>query len=508
MTLPRGLHRAAYECYAALTPCPSHLPPAQPCKLGMSARVDRTTPRPMLKDELAATGPLFDPTVLTLQGIQRSAGWRARLAAIGSARYPWCDTAPLQDASQPPAATLLLTGAPGRDQPAQTVASPAAGGQLVAKRTREPDNASRQSDAARPTTPIASSTLVALDVRKLRADAASAAADSSTDPAPTRPPWRMTRCLVGHTGRVCALAIEPDNQWIASGAYDSTIRVWDVLAGKLKVALTGHTECVRGLAISERSPFLFSCAEDKRVLCWDLQHNCVVRDFFGHLSAVYAVACHPKLDLVVSAGRDATVRVWDLRTRKEAFTMTGHTEAAMCLAVQGSEPQVVSGGSDAMIFFWDLTSGGKALTRLTRHRMPVRALAAHPTENTLTSVAADKVRLWRMPTGEFMDNYSCRPALAAEADPMESSLHTPWCTAALSPRDVLFCGSENGHMRFYDYGTRTAFLSTRTRALPGSLPGEGGVLASVFDASGRRLFTGEGDKTVKMWAEAAAPTTS
>lgn len=45
----------------------------------------------------------------------------------------------------------------------------------------------------------------------------------------------------------------------------------------------------------------------------------------------------------------------------------------------------------------------------------------------------------------------------------------------------------------------TPFQFTRTRSVPGTLPGEGGVNCVVFDASGTRMITGESDKSVKIW---------
>ena len=98
-------------------------------------------------------------------------------------------------------------------------------------------------------------------------------------------PWKLTRVISGHLGWVRACAVEPGNQWFATGAGDRVIKVrlrsflrllrrltyvafsrtqiWDLASGELKVSLTGHISTVRGLAVSSRSPYLFSCAEDK-----------------------------------------------------------------------------------------------------------------------------------------------------------------------------------------------------------------------------------------------------
>lgn len=87
------------------------------------------------------------------------------------------------------------------------------------------------------------------------------------------PPWKLFRVISGSLGWVRSLAIEPGNQWFASGAGDRTIKIWDLASGKLKLTLTGHIETVRGLCISPRNPYMYSVGEDKMVKCWDLETN-------------------------------------------------------------------------------------------------------------------------------------------------------------------------------------------------------------------------------------------
>lgn len=76
-------------------------------------------------------------------------------------------------------------------------------------------------------------------------------------------PWKLVRVISGHLGWVRSVAVEPGNQWFATGAGDRVIKIWDLASGELKLSLTGHISTVRGLAVSPRHPYLFSCGEDK-----------------------------------------------------------------------------------------------------------------------------------------------------------------------------------------------------------------------------------------------------
>ena len=197
-------------------------------------------------------------------------------------------------------------------------------------------------------------------------------------------PWELMRVISGHLGWVRALAVEPNNQWFASGAGDRTIKIWDLASGSLRLTLTGHISTVRGLAVSPRHPYLFSCGEDKMVKCWDLETNKVIRHYHGHLSGVYTLAIHPTLDILVTGGRDGVARVWDMRTRSNIHVLSGHKQTVSDLTCQaGAEPQVITSSLDATVRLWDLTAGktmgvlthhkkGRPSTRPASHRMDLR----------------------------------------------------------------------------------------------------------------------------------------
>ncbi|PGH11301.1 pre-mRNA-splicing factor prp46 [Polytolypa hystricis UAMH7299] len=298
------------------------------------------------------------------------------------------------------------------------------------------------------------------------------------------PPWKLMRVISGHLGWVRALAVEPNNQWFASGAGDRTIKIWDLASGSLKLTLTGHISTVRGLAVSPRHPYLFSCGEDKMVKCWDLETNKVIRHYHGHLSGVYTLALHPTLDVLVTGGRDAVARVWDMRTRSSIHVLAGHKATVSDIKCQEADPQIITGSLDATVRMWDLAAG-KSMGVLTHHKKGVRALAVHPKEFTFASASAGSIKQWKCPEGAFMQNFEGHNAIIN--------------SMAVNEDNVLFSGGDNGSMSFWDWKTGHRFQSLDTTAQPGSLEAEAGIMASTFDKTGLRLIVGEADKTIKVW---------
>lgn len=297
------------------------------------------------------------------------------------------------------------------------------------------------------------------------------------------PPWKLMRVISGHLGWVRALAVEPGNQWFASGAGDRTIKIWDLATGNLKLTLTGHISTVRGLAVSPRHPYLFSCGEDKMVKCWDLETNKVIRHYHGHLSGVYTMSLHPTLDVLVTGGRDGAARVWDMRTRANVHVLSGHKQTVADVKCQAADPQVISASLDATVRMWDLAAG-KTMGVLTHHKKGVRALALHPSEFTFASASTGSIKQWKCPEGAFMQNFDG---------------HNAVINSLAANEEVLFSGGDNGSMSFWDWKSGHRYQSLDSIAQPGSLDAEAGIMSSTFDVTGLRLIVGEADKTIKIW---------
>merc|ERR1712176_106490 len=299
-------------------------------------------------------------------------------------------------------------------------------------------------------------------------------------------PWKLYRVIAGHTGWVRCAAVEPNNEWFATGSNDRTIKIWDLATGRKKLTYTGRVSSVRGICISNRHPYLFSAGEDKTVKCWDLEQNRVVRHYHGHLSAVNSVVMHPTLDILFSAGRDSAVRVWDMRTRQNVVNLLGHAGPITDMFSQSVDPQVVTSSIDSTVRLWDLVAG-KSRAVLTHHKKSVRSLAMHPTQFMFASGSADNIKQWKLPEGTFMQNLSGHNTIIN--------------AMAINSDSVFVTGGDDGTMRFWDWRTGYCFQETQAPVQPGSLDSENGIFGCVFDRSESRLLTLNCDKTIKLFKE-------
>jgi WD40 repeat protein len=130
------------------------------------------------------------------------------------------------------------------------------------------------------------------------------------------------------TDSVQAVAVgELDGRPVAvSGAYDGTVRVWDLARGSpVGQPLTGHTSEVRAVAVGtlDGRPIAVSGDNHRTVRVWDLARGTPVgQPLTGHTSWVNAAAVG-ELDgrPIAVTGDDSTVLVWELSDRRLTTTI-------------------------------------------------------------------------------------------------------------------------------------------------------------------------------------------
>ena len=78
----------------------------------------------------------------------------------------------------------------------------------------------------------------------------------------------VMRTFVGHTGYVTCLCISSDENRLASGSNDATIRLWDAIYGTELLTIRGHTKTVRSLCFNADDTRLVSGSGDKLIKIW------------------------------------------------------------------------------------------------------------------------------------------------------------------------------------------------------------------------------------------------
>lgn len=129
--------------------------------------------------------------------------------------------------------------------------------------------------------------------------------------------YQLHARLSGHRGMVGCVAFSCDGQMLASGGFDSTIRLWEVKSLKQLAMLGGHSDVVSGVTFSPNSKEFASCSWDGAIRIWSNdgeKERLLIR---GHQEAVHHIAYHPSGDWLVSSSADGTIRCWNVKNGEE-----------------------------------------------------------------------------------------------------------------------------------------------------------------------------------------------
>jgi len=168
---------------------------------------------------------------------------------------------------------------------------------------------------------------------------------------------------VGHRRVVRSIAFSPDGRWLASGAKDNTIKIWDVASGRLLRTLYGHGSPVNALAASPDGKLLASGSGK----AYDIRY---AKLFFegGQVGGV---------------SEDTTVRVWDVATGRQLHMLKGHTLSVMAVAF-GSDGHSLTSASSDFVKVWDVRSGNQLRSMSV---FPLPKASSHLLRGTLTGTA-------------------------------------------------------------------------------------------------------------------------
>ncbi|KAJ9314026.1 hypothetical protein DTO271D3_5714 [Paecilomyces variotii] len=165
--------------------------------------------------------------------------------------------------------------------------------------------------------------------------------------------WKYGRCSVkvfkGHTNGVMCLQFE-DNI-LATGSYDATIKIWDTDTGEELRTLRGHASGIRCLQFDDTK--LISGSIDRTIKVWNWRTGDCISTYTGHRGGV--IGLHFDATILASASMDKTVKIWNFED-KSTCLLRGHTDWVNAVRVDTASRTVFSASDDCTVRLWDLDS--------------------------------------------------------------------------------------------------------------------------------------------------------
>ncbi|KAI6087323.1 WD40 repeat-like protein [Hypoxylon rubiginosum] len=165
--------------------------------------------------------------------------------------------------------------------------------------------------------------------------------------------WRYGRCSIKtfggqHTNGITALQF--DDNMLATGSYDSDIKLWDIEKGEVIRTLHGHTSGIRALQFDDR--MLVSASLDNTVKIWNWRTGVCINTL-NHQGGVITV--HMDGDLLASGSMDRSIKIFNFKTQ-QTYSLRGHTDWVNHVRLDAASRTVLSASDDCTVKLWDLDS--------------------------------------------------------------------------------------------------------------------------------------------------------
>jgi WD40 repeat protein len=303
-----------------------------------------------------------------------------------------------------------------------------------------------------------------------------------------------------HTSRVDAISFSPDGRTLATGCWDTTIKLSDVASRKPLATLPGHRSHVLAVAFSPDGRTLASASGDDTVRLWDIATWSQVT-LKGHTAEVVSLAFSPDGKILASGSADGTVKLWSTDRRRLPDLLEGHTDWVFTVAFSPDDQTLATAGFDGTIRMWDWKTGA-----LITHT-PVQAndfftVAFSPDGKTLATGEG----LWR--GARFRERTNSPAAKLWNAANLHEVISLPGYRSpnvgrtfdvpdgvravAFSPDGMtLASGDWNGMVRFWSLPSRTEIASFRANDYITGMQfsPDGRFFASISYGAGARLWS-------------------
>jgi WD40 repeat protein len=325
--------------------------------------------------------------------------------------------------------------------------------------------------------------------------------------------------LRGHRKWVYALAYSPDGEWLASGGWDRTAKLYNANTGEEKLTIFGHEGFVLDLAFSPDGRTLATTSEDRSIRLWAVPSGALLGTCHGHLDFVQAVAFSPDGKEIASGGLEGNLKLWDLRASLPVV-FSGHQGWVGSLWYRRDGRRVVS---DVLAYFRSPTEATKGWDPQTGE-LDASLTGVDPPELRKDYLLPSHFDATRPAHASTKDGRLVARVLVGMSTRSESDRSKEYTTNAIEILEAetgQFRHTLTGHtatvtnLAFSPDGQRLASTSydrsIKLWDMPSgrevfSLGGHtAGVLAATFSPDGRRLVSGAIDFTARVWNATPLP---
>ncbi|KAG0172658.1 general transcription repressor [Apophysomyces sp. BC1015] len=164
-----------------------------------------------------------------------------------------------------------------------------------------------------------------------------------------------------------SVCFSPDGMYLATGAEDKQIRIWDIAKKRIRSVLSGHEQDIYSLDFSRDGRIIVSGSGDRTARIWSMDGQCLhvlrIKELDQKDPGVTSVAISPDGRLVAAGSLDKMVRIWDTQSGTLLERLEGHKDSVYSVAFMPDGKTLVSGSLDKTLKLWQLgTNEGRGFS--------------------------------------------------------------------------------------------------------------------------------------------------
>ncbi|CDS02671.1 hypothetical protein LRAMOSA00076 [Lichtheimia ramosa] len=202
--------------------------------------------------------------------------------------------------------------------------------------------------------------------------------------------------LTGHSGDVYSARYHPHQDYIVTGGYDKSVRLYDINTGAVIKTFQGHQLAVTKTIFNPLGNLVVSGSKDNTIKFWDIVSGLCIRTISSHLGEVTSVEMNSSGTYLLSSSKDNSNRLWDVRMVRPIQKLKGHqnTSKNFIRSCFADNSLIVGGSEDGVVYIWDQDTG-EVLQKLRGHSGVVYEAAWNAKQGLLASCSDDQtVRVW------------------------------------------------------------------------------------------------------------------
>jgi len=284
--------------------------------------------------------------------------------------------------------------------------------------------------------------------------------------------------LRGHSSIVLSVQFSPDGKFLASGSADGTVALWDVNLRKRLNVIPGQGAWVHSVAFTPDSAALAVRTVEGTVTLWSLGHS-NSRQLIGHTKELFDVRFSPDGKQLLTCSWDGSAMLWDAETLKPLQTFRGHMGWIMSCTFSPDGSEVATSGFDGTVRIWDKTNGKEKRLMVGIVGTPIVHVCYSPDGKMLAGSSVDNtVRLWLREGGKV------HAVLRGHENPIAELCFSP-------DSKMIASVSADKSVRIWD---------VQKLVQAHVLKGHTDAVASVdYSSDGKWLATGSIDRTIRIW---------